>query len=111
MSPTGIRSRVICSSLPRWSAVGPGATLVTGKTVTLTVRYADFTTFSRQQVQFSQIWRSEEIYQAALKICDSLILDQPIRLLGVRAVESSPSGPADSVVARRAPSRQPDCRP
>ncbi len=57
---------------------------VTGKTVTLTVRYADFTTFSRQQVQFSPIWRSEEIYQAALKICDGLILDQPIRLLGVR---------------------------
>jgi len=57
---------------------------VTGRTVTLTVRYVDFVTFSRQQVQPGLISRSEEIYRAALKILDALLLTQPIRLLGVR---------------------------
>ncbi len=57
---------------------------VTGRTVTLTLRYADFTTFSRQQVQPELICRSEEIYRAALRILDNLLLTQPVRLLGVR---------------------------
>ncbi len=57
---------------------------VTGRTVTLTVRYVDFVTFSRQQVQPELICRSEEIYRAALKILDGLLLTQPIRLLGLR---------------------------
>jgi len=57
---------------------------VTGKTVTLTVRYADFSTFSRQQIQPLLISRSEEIYHAALRLLDGLLLTQPIRLLGVR---------------------------
>ena len=57
---------------------------VTGRTVTLTLRYADFVTFSRQQVQPELISRSEEIYRAAVKILDGLLLTQPIRLLGVR---------------------------
>lgn len=57
---------------------------VTGRTLTLTIRYADFTTFSRQQVQAIALGRSEEIYRAALKILDSLLLTQPVRLLGVR---------------------------
>lgn len=57
---------------------------VTGRTVTLTVRYADFSTFSRQQVQADEIGLSEQIFCAALKILDSLLLTQPVRLLGVR---------------------------
>ncbi len=57
---------------------------VTGRTVTLTIRYADFSSFSRQQLQAAEICRSEEIYRAALKILDSLFLTQPVRLLGVR---------------------------
>ncbi len=57
---------------------------VTGRTVTLTVRYADFSTFSRQQIQAEPISCSEEIYLAALKILDGMLLTQPIRLLGVR---------------------------
>lgn len=57
---------------------------VTGRTVTLTLRYADFTTFSRQQVQGTEISLSEQIYCAALKILDGLVLTQPVRLLGVR---------------------------
>jgi DNA polymerase-4 len=57
---------------------------VAGRTVTLTIRYADFTTFNRQQQQPQLISRSEEIYRAALKILDSLLLTQAVRLLGVR---------------------------
>ncbi len=57
---------------------------VTGRTVTLTVRYADFSTFSKQQVQAGEISLSEQIYCAALKILDSLLLTHPVRLLGVR---------------------------
>jgi DNA polymerase-4 len=57
---------------------------VTGRTVTLTLRYADFTTFSRQQAQPDWLDRSEEIYRAGLAVLDSLILEQPVRLIGVR---------------------------
>lgn len=57
---------------------------VHGKTVTLTVRYADFTTFSRQESQGGYINRSDEICRAAVAILDSIELVQPVRLLGVR---------------------------
>jgi DNA polymerase IV len=57
---------------------------VVGKTVTLTIRYPDFTTFSRQESRPTYINSSEEIYQAALKILDTVELTQPVRLLGVR---------------------------
>jgi len=57
---------------------------VTGRTVTLTLRYADFTTFSRQQAQAGYIDRTEAIYRASLAILDGLVLEQPVRLLGVR---------------------------
>ncbi|RNC68593.1 MAG: DNA polymerase IV [Desulfuromonadales bacterium] len=57
---------------------------VQGKTVTLTVRYADFTTFSRQQTLGCPTSRSDDIYRVAIKILDSVTLAQPVRLLGVR---------------------------
>jgi len=57
---------------------------VAGKTVTLTVRYPDFTTFSKQESRVSHTNNSEEIYLAALKILNSIELTQPIRLLGVK---------------------------
>jgi DNA polymerase-4 len=57
---------------------------VTGKTVHLTVRYADFTTFGRQQTLHSHTNASAEIYREAVAILDSLVLEQPVRLLGVR---------------------------
>ena len=57
---------------------------VMGETVTLTVRYADFSTFTRQQHQPLAIFCSEDIYHAAMKILDGLVLLQPVRLLGVR---------------------------
>jgi len=57
---------------------------VAGKTVTLTLRYPDFTTFSRQQSRTDYTNNSEEIYQAAVKILDGIELTQPVRLLGVK---------------------------
>jgi DNA polymerase IV len=58
---------------------------VTGKTVSLYVRYADFdTSFGKQQTQGDYLSLSEDIYRAAVRILDSVTLEQPIRLLGVR---------------------------
>ncbi len=57
---------------------------VAGKTVTITVRYADFTTFSRQASRAEPTSNSDEIYRDAVQILDQLDLTQPVRLLGVR---------------------------
>jgi DNA polymerase-4 len=54
-----------------------------GRTLTLTVRYADFTTFTRQQKQPQPLTLSADIYHAALKILDAIVLEQPVRLLGI----------------------------
>jgi DNA polymerase-4 len=54
-----------------------------GRTLTLTVRYADFTTFTRQQKQSRPLTLSADIYHAALKVLDSIVLEQPVRLLGI----------------------------
>ena len=57
---------------------------VAGKTVHLTVRYADFTTFGRQQTRKTPTSNSEEIFKEAVSILDTFALTQPVRLLGVR---------------------------
>jgi DNA polymerase IV len=57
---------------------------VAGKTITLTVRYPDFTTFSKQESRTDFTNNSEEIYRASVKILDSIELTQAIRLLGVK---------------------------
>jgi DNA polymerase-4 len=57
---------------------------VRGRTVHLTIRYADFTTFGKQERQPGYINMTEDIYMAAVKILDSLELTRPVRLLGVR---------------------------
>lgn len=57
---------------------------VRGQTVTLTVRYSDFSTFTRQRTQAALVCRSEEIYRAALQILDGLLLTRSVRLLGIR---------------------------
>ncbi len=62
---------------------------VTGKTVTLTVRYPDFTTFSRQLSRSAPTNNSDEIYRDAVQILDQLELAQPVRLLGVRITNLS----------------------
>ena len=51
----------------------------------LCIRYADFDTWvGRQETLKSYINQSEDIYRAAVAILDSLVLLQPVRLLGVR---------------------------
>lgn len=57
---------------------------VAGKTVHLTIRYADFTTFGRQQSRSTPVNSSEEIYLEAVSILETFTLEQPVRLLGVR---------------------------
>jgi DNA polymerase-4 len=56
---------------------------VRGRTVHLTIRYADFTTFGKQESLCEHINLSDDIYHVATKILDSLKLIQPIRLLGI----------------------------
>lgn len=57
---------------------------VWGKTVHLTVRYADFSTIGKQESQPTHINLSDDIYRAAVRVLDNLELQQPIRLLGIR---------------------------
>jgi len=57
---------------------------VAGKTVHLTIRYADFSTFGKQETFSCHVNQSDDIYQGAIKILDSIELEQPVRLLGVR---------------------------
>lgn len=57
---------------------------VSGRTVSLYIRYADFfSSFGRQTTLKSYINLSDEIYRAALGILDSVTLEQPVRLMGV----------------------------
>jgi len=54
-----------------------------GRTVALTIRYADFTTFTRQHSLKDYIAHTTDIYQTALRIISSIRLEQAVRLLGV----------------------------
>lgn len=58
---------------------------VLGKTVTLSIRYADFDTWvGKQETLPHHINLSDDIYRAARAILETLVLTQPVRLLGVR---------------------------
>ena len=57
---------------------------VAGKTVHLSIRFADFTTIGRQQSRQDHTNQSNEIFTTAVTVLDSLELEQPVRLLGVR---------------------------
>jgi len=57
---------------------------VSGKTIHLYVRYADFfSSWGKQTTLKSYINRSDEIYRAAISILNTVALEQPVRLLGV----------------------------
>lgn len=57
---------------------------VSGKTVHLYVRYADyFSSWGKQTTLKSYINLSDEIYKAALGILNTVELEQPVRLLGI----------------------------
>lgn len=58
---------------------------VWGKTVTLSIRYADFDSWAGKQATLPHyINQSNDIYKAAVAILDSIVLMQPVRLLGIR---------------------------
>ena len=57
---------------------------VSGKTIHLYVRYADFfSSWGKQTTLKQYINLSDEIYRAALGILSTVELDQPVRLLGI----------------------------
>ena len=75
---------------------------VAGKTVHLTVRYADFTTVGRQQTRKVHTNQSEEIFKEAISILDSMEISQPIRLLGVQDHQPLLSAAAAAALCRGA---------
>jgi len=54
-----------------------------GHRLSLTVRYNDFKTFSRQKTFSTPVWMTGRIYDAACVIFSEITLDHPIRLLGL----------------------------
>lgn len=54
-----------------------------GKRITLTIRYNDFYTFTRQKTLAKETHSGSEIYRHALEIFESFSPSKPIRLLGV----------------------------
>jgi DNA polymerase-4 len=57
---------------------------VKGRTVSLQIRYADFfTNIGKQETLSAAINLSQDIYNAAVAILDSIALQQPVRLLGI----------------------------
>lgn len=72
---------------------------VAGKTVTLTIRYADFTTFSRQLSRSSPTNNSDEIYRSSVRLLDQIELTQPVRLLGVKISALQPQDEQLSLLA------------
>jgi DNA polymerase-4 len=55
----------------------------TGATVTLTLRYSDFNTFSRQRRLQQPVNHGLDIHAAAVGILHEIKLEQPVRLIGV----------------------------
>src|SRR5512133_924467 len=62
---------------------------VAGKTVHLAIRFADFTMTGRQWTRQEHTNRSDEIFKEAVCILDTLNLEQPVRLLGVKLTNLS----------------------
>jgi DNA polymerase-4 len=57
---------------------------VSGRTVRLSVRYADFvSSFGKQRTLPDYVSISDDIYRTAVGLLDSVALEQPVRLLGV----------------------------
>jgi DNA polymerase IV len=72
------------------------AQAVVGRTVTLKVRHADFTTITRSRTSDAPTDVAREIAQAALAVLDSVDLAPGVRLLGVSMANLT--SPGDAVV-------------
>ena len=57
--------------------------LYRGRTVTLTLRYADFHTFTRQRKTQHSMNHGLDIHATASTILHEIVLEQPVRLIGV----------------------------
>jgi DNA polymerase-4 len=68
---------------------------ISGVRVTLTVRYNDFTTFTRQLTCPVPVKNTADIYQVCLQILNKLELKRPVRLLGV-SLGNLTTGPVDA---------------
>jgi DNA polymerase-4 len=80
------REEILCNLLQLSEMVGRRARRygVSGKTVSLYIRFADFySSIQRQQTQGSDINLSDDIYKAAVRLLDSIEINQPVRLLGI----------------------------
>ena len=55
------------------------------KTVSIKVKYSDFTQITRQTKLSRHTFSSEKIFQAAVNLLDKLRLNKPVRLIGVGA--------------------------
>jgi len=65
-----------------------------GRTIGLTVRYADFVTISRHQTSVHPTNTAHQLWQAVQKLKEKVACDRPIRLLGVSvAMFQDPGGP------------------
>ncbi len=63
-----------------------------GKRISLTIRYSDFFTFSKQKTLSQWLNSGNEIFKYALEIFESIPHPQPIRLLGVGVSELTKEG-------------------
>lgn len=83
-------------------------------TVTLKVRFSTFRTVTRSRTLASSIDDDETLAQVAVALLDRVILDRPVRLLGVRAAKltpASPSSPGPVVLADAPPPPEPTPAP
>ena len=72
---------------------------VSGKTVHLYVRYADFfSSWGKQTTLKNHINQSDDIYKTALSILATVELEQPVRLLGVMSFQPEAPGGAAAAV-------------
>jgi len=55
-----------------------------GRTVTVKIRYHDFTTHTRARTLDEEIGEARQIREAAVALLDRFTLDRPVRLVGVR---------------------------
>lgn len=79
---------------------------VAGRSVHLTVRFDDFTTIGRQRSRRSPTSQSGEIFSDAVAILDSLRIDRPVRMLGVRLSSLVPDGEEPPLFEEERRSRQ-----
>jgi DNA polymerase-4 len=63
-----------------------------GRTLTIKLRFADFTTVTRSVSFGSSSDVARDLYRAARDLLEKLALDQPIRLVGVGMTALSPAG-------------------